>query len=190
MPIKELLALVPPPKDPLDTHGDWSAVEVVVDLMYPSDFKELIARYGSGRFFFDGHLEVFNPFTISGLARIKTVEKQFRAGRDGGSGSSLPIHPEKDGLFPWGSDENGNRYAWLTKGKSDKWPVIFLGHGYEEQPIQFRTDITGFLAGYATDRFKQLAQPGEPFTDDMRTFTSGRNQAEVARERLILRGSK
>jgi hypothetical protein len=181
MPIKELLALVRPPKDPIDTQGDWGSVEIVVETVYPSDFKELISRYGSGRFFFDGHLEVFNPLTIAGLTRIKTVQKQFKAGREGGSGWSLPIHPEKGGLLPWGWDENGNRYAWLTKGKPDQWPVVFLGHGCEGKPLQFPTDITGFLAGYATDRFKQLLQPGEPFTDEVRTFMPGRNQQEVAR---------
>src|SRR5262249_7253638 len=151
MAIKELVTLVPPPKDPIDVTGDWSSAEVVVGAPYPADFKQLIARYGSGRFFFDGHLEVFNPLTLAGLARIKTVEKTLRVQRDGGFGSALPIHPEKGGLLPWGWDENGNMFAWLTKGKADKWPVMFLGHGNEELPLQFRTTITGFLAGYATD---------------------------------------
>lgn len=184
MAITELVTIVPPPKAPIDAEGDWVSAEVVVGTLYPTDFKQLIARYGSGRFFFDGHLEVFNPLTLAGLARLKTVEKMLRLQRDGGFGCTLPIYPEKGGLLPWGWDENGNTYTWLTKGKADKWPVVFLGHGYEDRPLQFRTDVTGFLVGYATDRFKQLVQPDDPFTDDARTFTRGRNQAEVARQRL------
>lgn len=190
MPIKELVALVLPPVDPIDVDGDWSAAEVVVGAQYPTDLKQLIARYGSGRFFFDGHLEVFNPLTLAGLARIKTVERTLRVQRDGGFGTTLPIHPEPGGLLPWGWDENGGAYAWLTKGNADKWSVVYLGHGSEAHPFQVRSDITGFLAGYATDRFKQLVQSGEPFTDEARTFTPGRDQAEIARRRQKFKRSK
>jgi hypothetical protein len=53
-----------------------------------------------------------------------------------------------------------------------------------------RTDITGFLAGYATDRFEALVQPDDPFTEEMRVFTPGRSQAEVAKALLKDRKNK
>ncbi|HEX4611865.1 MAG TPA: SMI1/KNR4 family protein [Urbifossiella sp.] len=180
MPIKQLLPLIAPPLAPLDNEGVWRASELVVGAKYPADFRALIEQYGSGAFF-QGYLTVYNPLTIGGLAWIKDVERVFRPKRERLYPLPLPVHPDTPGLLFWGGDDNGNHYAWLTKGKPDKWPVVFLGHGSESHPIELRTDITGFLAGYAMDQFEQLVQPGNPVTEEMRVFTPGRNQGEVAR---------
>lgn len=187
MPIKQLVALIAPPKKPLDSEGNWRAAEVVVGAAFPPDFRELITRYGTGAFF-RGFLTVYNPLTVEGLACIKQDEKIYRMNREGLYPCPFPIHPDSPGLLPWGRDENGNGYFWLTKGKPEKWSVVFLGHGHEDQPLQFRTDITGFLAGYATDKFKELARPEEPFTEEEQVFTPGRSQAEVASE--LVKGLK
>lgn len=180
MPIKQLLALIPPPAAPVDNEGNWRAAEIVVGVEYPEVFRELITRYGTGRFF-QGHLMVFNPLTIGGLAFIKQAERYLRQYREGLYPLPLPVHPEVPGLLPWGHDENGNDYCWLTKGKPEKWPVVYIGHGCADQPIQFRTDITGFLVGYAIDKFDVLVQPEDPMTEAMRVFTPGPSQAEDAR---------
>jgi hypothetical protein len=180
MPIKQLLSLIAPPTVPLDNDGNWRAAEIIVGAKYPADFRELIGRYGSGAFF-QGHLTVHNPLTLEGLAWIKDAERILRPKRERPNPLPLPVHPDTPGLLIWGGDENGNRYAWLTKGKPDKWPVVYLEHGYDSRPIELKTDITGFLAGYATDGFEQLVQPSQPMTEEMRVFTPGRNQSEVAR---------
>ncbi|HKB40173.1 MAG TPA: SMI1/KNR4 family protein [Gemmataceae bacterium] len=180
MPIKQLLALIAPPARPVDNEGNWQAAEIVVGAEYPPDFRDLITRYGTGAFF-QGHLKVFNPLTIVGLALIKQNERYLRQHWEGPYALPLPVHPEAPGLLPWGHDENGNDYCWLTKGRPEKWPVVFLGHGQACHPFQFRTDITGFLAGYATDTFKELIQPDAPMTEAMREFTRGRSAAEDAR---------
>jgi len=186
MPIKQLAALIAAPKKPLDHEGNWRAAEIVVGAEFPPDFRDLITHYGTGAFF-RGFLTVYNPLTVEGLARIKQDEKRCRDQREGLYPCPFPIHPEIPGLLPWGRDENGNGYFWLTKGKPEKWPVVFLGHGYEDQPVQFRTDITGFLVRYATDKFEALVQPGDPMTHAMRVFTPGRSQGEVARKLLKTR---
>jgi hypothetical protein len=177
MPITQLLTLIPPPAAPVDNEGNWRATEIVVGTDYPGDFRELITRYGTGAFF-QGHLTVFNPLTVGGLAFIKQAERNLRRYREGPYPLPLPVHPEAPGLLPWGHDENGNDYCWLTKGKPEKWPVVYVGHGHASHPLQFQTDITGFLVGYATDRLEALVQPDDPMTEAMRVFTPGRSQAD------------
>lgn len=189
MPIKKLTALIAPPKAPLDADGDWRAAEIVVGAQYPADFRELITRYGTGSFF-RGFLTVYNPMTVGGLACIKQDENIYRQYREGLYPLPLPVHPESPGLLPWGRDENGNGYFWLTKGKPEKWPIVFVGHGHESHPVQLQTDITGFLAGYAMDKFEALTNPDDPITEEQRVFTPGRSQAEVAQALLKSRKGK
>jgi hypothetical protein len=138
MPIKQLIALIAPPTAPVDNEGNWRAAEIVVGADYPAEFRDLITRYGTGTFF-KGHLTVYNPLTVGGLACIKQSEKYLRQYREGLYPLPLPVHPETPGLLPWGRDENGNDYCWLTQGKPDKWPVVFLGHGHVSHPVRLRT---------------------------------------------------
>jgi hypothetical protein len=180
MPIRQLVALIPPPAAPVDNEGNWLAAENVIGVGYPADFRELITRYGTGSFF-QGHLQVFNPLTIGGLACINKAQRNLQQYQEGLYPLTLPVHPEVPGLLPWGHDENGNDYCWLTKGKPEKWPVVFLGHGQASHPFRFQADITSFLVGYATDEFEALVQPEQPMTEAMRVFTPGRSQAEDAR---------
>jgi hypothetical protein len=176
MSIKQLVALIAPPTAPVDNEGNWRAAEIVVGAEYPADFRDLITLYGTGTFF-QGHLKVYNPLTVGGLACIKEDEDTCRSNQEDVYSCPLPIHPDAPGLLPWGRDENGDGYFWLTEGKPEKWPVVVLRHGREDRPLQFRVDITGF----ATDKFKKLVTPGAPMTEAMRVFRPGRSQVEDAR---------
>src|SRR6516225_928951 len=100
MPIKQLAALIAPPKIPLDNEGNWRAAEVVIGASFPSDFLDLIIRYGTGAFF-RGHLMVYNPLTVEGLACIKQDERRYRQYREWLYPLQLPVHPEVPGLLPW-----------------------------------------------------------------------------------------
>src|SRR5262245_10120505 len=120
MPIKQLVALIAPPKNPVDNSWSWDGAEIVVGAQFPQDFRDLIGQYGSGAFF-RGFLTVFNPLTVSGLAQIKQAERQYRFNRESLKLLPLPVHPDTPGLLPWGSDDNGNGFCWLTKGKPTKW---------------------------------------------------------------------
>jgi hypothetical protein len=189
MSIKQLTSLIPPPKSALDNQGNWRSAEIILGIGYPITFQDLISRYGSGAFF-RGHLTVYNPLTLEGLANIKQMERICLQLRDGLYPLPLPVHPESPGLLPWGGDENGNTYCWFTKGKPDKWPVIFLGRGSASHPIQFKVGIVDFLLGYAKDQFSTLVQPDNPMTEEMRIFTPGRNQNEIARKLVKLQKKK
>ncbi len=170
MALRDLVRLVSPPATPFEAEGNWYAARIVAGSEFPPDFEELISHYGSGAFF-QTFLKVYNPLSVSGLAGMKQSERVYQQLRTGLYPLPLPVHPEKPGLLFWGSDENGGGYAWLTKGKPDKWPVVYLGHGSEEHPLQYRMTITSFLAGYAVDRFPELVPGGDAMTDEMRVFT-------------------
>jgi hypothetical protein len=170
MSLKELVKLVPPPEHPADVEGYWRLPEIILGTTFPPDFMALIGRYGSGRFF-QGHLHVFNPLTLEWLACLKNVEQIYNSLNHPLQPLPLSTHPASPGLLFWGCDENGNDCAWLTKGKPEKWPVVFLGHGYAAHPKQYRMTITSFLAGYAVDKFPELYSAGDELTDERRTFT-------------------
>jgi hypothetical protein len=91
--------------------------------------------------------------------------------REGPSPLPLDVHPKRPGLLPWARDENGNSYCWLTRGKPERWPVVYLPHGWESQPQQFPIDVTGFLARYATNQYELTAGP---LAETDRAFTPGR----------------
>jgi hypothetical protein len=162
MPIEELIALVPPPECPVGAVGDWASATFLLDAELPADFRELIRRYGSGRFF-DGHLEVFNPLTLGGQGRVKMLLEMCA-----GWGLPFVIHPKQPGVLPWGRDENGNSYCWLTKGKPARWPVLYLASRQEHEPQRFAIDVPGFLARLASNEYRLMEQP---FAEEERTFT-------------------
>jgi hypothetical protein len=188
MSLKKLVAVIPPPKKPLDCEGNWRAAEIVAGAQFPPDFRDLIGRYGTGAFF-QGHLTLFNPLTLEGQACMKHTLEVYAPFRSETRPLPLPLHPERPGLLPWGRDDNGGGYFWLTKGKPERWPVVYLAHGSEGYPLQLPVNVTTFLEGFAVDRFEALARSDDPMTEEMRVFTPGRSQAEVARELLKARQS-
>jgi hypothetical protein len=170
MPIEELVAIVPPPSRPVDCDADWPSAAFLVGTEFPPDYRDLISRYGSGRFF-EGHLEVFNPLTLRGQVNIKMLLEMCNTWREGPAPLPLDVHPKRPGLLPWGRDENGNTYCWLTRGKPERWPVVYLQHGWESDPKRFPIDVTGFLARYAMNEYKLTS---EPFAEKDRNFTPSR----------------
>ncbi len=182
MSVKKLVAVIAPPESPRDAEGNWRAAEIVAGTEFPPDFRDLIGRYGSGEFFC-GHLKLFNLLTLEGQAGIRqtlVIYQSFRT--ETYNPLPIPLHPERPGLLPWGMDENGSGYFWLTKGKPERWPIVYLGHASEGFPVQLPVNVTTFLAGLAVDRFEKLARSNDPMTDELRVFTPARSQAEIARE--------
>src|SRR4051794_23736409 len=49
--VQELTGLIPPPTSPVDARGDWNSVESALGLKLPTDYKQIIEAYGTGRFF-------------------------------------------------------------------------------------------------------------------------------------------
>jgi hypothetical protein len=168
--IKRLTKLVPPPESPTEVGSleEWEAAEEELGAGLPRDYREFVYRYGSG--LFAGLYIVYNPFAASEyirlLDRVRTVceiERDLKQSM-GSKYVSFPIFPEKGGILPWGRDENGNDYYWLTEGPPSKWTVVqnnVRGKGY----ARHNCSMTGFLLEVLEGRIKPLAS-GYPGPED------------------------
>src|SRR5947209_15882365 len=151
MAVEELIAIVPPPAQPIDagTPVQWAAVEQKLGTRLPADFRAFIQHYGSGAFNDPGRLiiSIRNPFApnFDQLARLDR-ERLLNAKRAVGNEEfPFEIFPSSPGLLQWGHDIDGWMLLWLTEGNPDRWPVLVCPPG----PYDFeRIDLlmTSFLA--------------------------------------------
>jgi SMI1-KNR4 cell-wall len=153
MAIEDLVATIPPPMVPIDARGDWSIAECEFGVRFPNDFRELIHRYGTGRFF--GGLFIINPLTPWGRKMIAADLDRYRELCEACE-ISLVLHPNRPGLFPWGGDSNGHLYCWWTEGEPDSWPIVQVAHGEEETPHRADVPITSFLVNYGKNMYTAM----------------------------------
>jgi hypothetical protein len=178
MAIEELLAVVPPPKDPVDCGSPelWPKVLNEVGVALPEDLREIGMHYGSGRFA-NGEIEVFNPFYEGYLANVNAVLRGLGDAKQGMPSDEFPydIFPKIPGLFPWGWDNNGNTMTCLTEAECSQWITVLVSRsgGFE----QWDCTLTTFLAKALNNEIKCRIWPR--FDPSQRTFHQGRNQAEV-----------
>lgn len=169
MSIDELKQLIVPPAQPCEvgTLAQWRIIEDRLGTKLPCDFREFVFAYGSGLF---ARLYcVYNPFSSSEyVALIPQGVRVCDYNRESQKSFPLrfpyPYYPETGGLLPWGNDENGNDYFWLTEGPPDKWVVVQdnnRGEGIRLQPYS----LTGFLVAILRQNVKPLAS-GYPRRDD------------------------
>ena len=161
MPIDALLRLVPPPPKPTEVASlkKWRDIERKLGTKLPSDYREFVFAYGTG--LFAGFYRVYNPFAASEyialLPQVQTVcemERDFKEREP--DLVPYPIYPDPGGLLPWGNDENGNYYFWLTEGEPDEWAVAqngVRGKGYSTHPCS----MTEFLTRVLQKKIKALA---------------------------------
>lgn len=181
MSIEELKRLVPPPPQPgeVGTMEQWEAMEHTLGLVLPSDYRDFVFAYGSG--LFARFYRVYNPFAASeyiallpSISRVCEDEREFR--RDWPDTVPYPIYPEVAGLLPWGNDQNGNDYYWLTEGPPDEWRVLtneVRGDGY----CKHDCSMTEYLVRVLRGEISPLAS-GYPTAED-RAFASWPSTAEA-----------
>lgn len=153
MAIEQLIALIRPPRGPIDGDGDWTVAETQFGVQFPADFKEMTRRYGTGCFYSD--LYIINPLTRWGRERVNERLDIYRELRDACE-FSLLLHPEPSGLLPWGHDSNGNGFFWLVEGEPDQWPVVQIAHEAEETPFRRDVNITTFLVEFVQNRYPEM----------------------------------
>jgi hypothetical protein len=161
--------MISPPRTPAEVKSteDWKVVEAGLGLTLPSDYREFVFTYGSG--LFAQFYRVYNPFSASkyislpqSITRVCDGLREFK--REFPSQVPYPIHPESTGILPWGNDENGNDYYWLTRGGPDDWRVItdeVRGEGFRE----YDCTMTEFLERVLLRRIDALAS-GYPRDED------------------------
>jgi hypothetical protein len=175
--LDELVRLAPPPPSPVDGLGDWAAAETALGLALPSDFKDLIARYGRGEFC--DLVFLYPPFgecTLQGYGiDILRDEREIRD--EFPEDYPYPLHPEPGGLLVWGGTGNGQRLCWLTEGSPEEWPVVVWsprGGDYE----RYAPGAVAFLVGWLSGRVPCRVFP-EVFTATAQWFEPARKLAHV-----------
>jgi len=125
--LERLVQLMPPPPDPIDSIGDWHAVESQINTRLPDDYKSFIELYGTGRI--AGLLWPLNPFSsnkfLNLLHQCSLILDTERSLRDEfPKYHPWPLFPESDGLFPWCTTDNGDYILWRTKGDPNNWTTF------------------------------------------------------------------
>jgi hypothetical protein len=166
MTVADLTALIPPPvtAKQVGTLVEWQAVERELGIILPSDFRDFVLTYGTGQL--GNFYSVWNPFAgpefIEHVLRICGFERKSK--QEFPQYFPYPIYPECPGFLPWGSDDNGNYYGWLTGGPADRWPVLsnaIRGEGYRLHDLA----MTEYLAGVFRGEISPLAS-GYPRLED------------------------
>ncbi|WP_055588041.1 SMI1/KNR4 family protein [Peterkaempfera griseoplana] len=133
------------------SQADWAAAEARLGTALPSDYKELIERFGDGTF--DGYLDIHLP------DRIRRHAEDL-AGFAEGHGSSQwePYRPfpAPGGLLWWASSEHEQDFCWLTEDPDpDRWPVLHRDVG----PVPWER-YHGTTAEFV---FRMLTDPAHPY---------------------------
>lgn len=168
MSIHELTKVIPPPRNKIETGSAkaWKDIERRLGLRLPSESKVFGNIYGSGTFC-GSFLTVFNPFASNYLQLLNDSLDSLRAAKK--RGMKFNVWPESSGLFPWGQDENGNTYCWLTEGEPDKWTVAIRKHGNEDI-IKLPVSMSVFLVKSFRNELSTSIWQGEAFSDEELRF--------------------
>jgi hypothetical protein len=156
MSISKLVALIPPPAEPVFPADakQWKAIEKETSFSFPTDLFEIMKTYGSGHFF-QGSLRIFNPVEP---AYTRLLKKELSAARsfheEFPEYHPYPAYPIANGLIPFAYDDNGQRYYWLTTGDPDQWPIVLhaTSGGYWEKPVKLV--LSDFLVRLVTHKLK------------------------------------
>jgi len=161
MSLLKLKELVAPPPRPFEAGSlaEWPAVEQKLGLSLPVEYRDFILTYGTGQF--ANFYLIYNPFSVSEWVNLHTcverlcnTAREFK--RDWPETIPYQIFPDRRGLLPWGGDDNGNYYYWLTEGPPDSWQVVSdegRGEGFRE----YGRCMTDFLCEILTGKIQALA---------------------------------
>ncbi|MEZ6140925.1 MAG: SMI1/KNR4 family protein [Zavarzinella sp.] len=153
MSLTLLKNIIPPPATPSEvgTLSQWRDFENSLGIQLPADYRDFIFTYGSG--LFAGFYLVYNPFSTSqyisllpSITRVCSINRESK--KEFPDRFPYSYYPETNGLLPWGNDENGNDYFWLTKGKPDEWQVVQdenRGKGIQTHPFTFTQFLVSIL---------------------------------------------
>jgi hypothetical protein len=163
--LDRLLALLPPPADPVEPGrpDGWAEVEATLGTPLPGDFKAFTERYGSGKV--DDFLYLFNPFAegqdgnlLFEKDRVLAAYAETRAKFP--ARLPLPPFPEEGGVLPLGRTDNGDELYWVTRGDPGDWPVALLESRAARQEVH-RMPVTAFLVALATGELVTGILPDE-----------------------------
>lgn len=148
-----LMALAPPPGNPVAARGDWSVAVARAGTLLPTDYRRLVGLYGCG--IFGGEVWLCSPFAENPNIELVEYGRGLLEGdRDVRQlfpdAFPYPLFPEPGGLLPWGRTHGGDNLYWRTAGEPDGWTVVANGSrsaDYEEFPGGVAAFLAAWLAG-------------------------------------------
>lgn len=151
--LKALTKILPPPTHPHGASGDWDAVESLLRMKFPSDYKDFVSLYGCGKIC--NFIFIDSPFSedpnYSLINNLDNALENLRNYKAEGFKVSYPIYPEPHGLFPFGTTENSNYLCWHTSAPSEKWSIAIWDTNY----LQCKSFSPKGVVGFFLDVLKQ-----------------------------------
>lgn len=142
-------SFVTPPEIPeeVGSSAAWRQVERRMETKLPADYKAYISTFGTG--LLASFIWVYNPFSTDEFLELSSRSKfvcdsRRRVEEEEGEPAQYNFFPDEGGLLPWGHDENGNQFFWLTQGEPDNWPVVGLA-ARSSKWVQWEITMTTFL---------------------------------------------
>lgn len=154
MALYDLVSVVAAPEHPVHSGElkKWKAIEQDVGIRFPDEYRAIAEKYGSGEFL-SGTLEIANPFDPAYGTWLQYELKKLRhAQEDSPEEVPYAVFPDPDGLFPFGRDDNGNRFYWRMSGEPNSWPVICRSSEYHWATVNHT--LTQFLSLLITNKLK------------------------------------
>jgi len=177
MSIEQLVAVAPPPQNPVftGTRGTWQSVEEEIGIPLPTDYKQLVNIYGLG--YFGGYICPLNPFLPPlpplSLYRLQSViadldqSKEYLGSNKAENVPPLPVYPEDHGVLPWGVDDNRGLQCWRTYRSNQFWPLLILDYDWSEEYLTFSMSATDFLTNWLTDKISVSHYPPHPLQEPL-----------------------
>lgn len=157
--LEALTVLVPPPEHPQLGGVSWDEVAEQLGTSLPSEYRELIDRYGAGEW--RGWLDVFGRDDL--VEKVEMLTGIYRELRERFPQSeSLAVWPEPGGFLPFATSIDGDELGWLTLGDPQAWPV-FLVPRDGEPGRRWRTSLVDGLLRWT----RGYAPPGMPEPDPL-----------------------
>ncbi|MEU9512004.1 hypothetical protein [Micromonospora sp. NPDC048169] len=170
--VERLVRMVPPPAR-LSAPPDWPAVERSLDSALPGDYKDLVDRYGPGKF--DDFLALLapgHPVARLDLARgVAEAAEVLRAYASSGEALPAPV----DGLTAVALTDNGDTVYWVRDpgDAPDRWRIAVNGARDFDEWHLFDGCLAHFLVDVLNREAVVTAFPDDfPYPGAAPTFTS------------------
>ncbi len=171
--LRQLIALVPPPANPvaLGLPNDWKQVEDELGTFLPQDFKDYVKIYGAGQW--TGFFGVWNPFYKWKNPNASKTWKAWREKRFEGfkefqqqypdDTAPFAVHPASGGLLAFGFNDNGGTLCWRTIGSPDSWSIVCLDAELSNRYDEFELTLTAFIEALMEKRISPKTFPPDFF---------------------------
>ncbi|MEV4087720.1 SMI1/KNR4 family protein [Nonomuraea fuscirosea] len=154
-PLDRLAALIPPPSSPLFGARAWGDIFSDMGLRLPDDYAAFIERYGNCQFARWLGISDMRLLDKDDCARVAQEMDYYREWREEAPEEcSLPMWPEPDGFFPWGSTVDGDSIGWMTVGEPEQWPTIVIPHDSEQESAIAETMTQWLLEWASGNRYR------------------------------------